>query len=151
MFPSAWSLNSLWFHNTRSHLIHGTNTFTLTLYKGPLGGDKVTMLTHTYPHKHLRNSNIKVSICNQQAGSPLYVRPDVWSGDFASLESMVIYGTQCPYRDQVLLNNTKPTYTRSQIIHYMNIAPLRLPFIKNDDCAKKPLSTKWANHHASRF
>ena len=42
-----------------------------------LGGDKVSMLTHTYPHKPLMK--IKVTICNHQAGSPLYVWPDVWS------------------------------------------------------------------------
>ena len=42
-----------------------------------LGGDKVSrpMLTHTYPHKPLRK--IKVTICNHQADSPLYVWPDV--------------------------------------------------------------------------
>ena len=45
----------------------------------PLGGDKVSMLTYTYPHKPLRK--IKVTICNRQADSPLYVWPDVWSGD----------------------------------------------------------------------
>ena len=41
--------------------------------------DKVNMLIHTYPHKPLRK--IKVTICNHQADSPLYVWPDVRSGD----------------------------------------------------------------------
>ena len=45
----------------------------------PLGGDKVSMLTHTYPHKPPRK--ITVTICNHQADSPLHVWPDVWSGD----------------------------------------------------------------------
>ena len=45
----------------------------------PLGGDKVSMLTHTYPHKPLRK--IKVTMCNHQADSPLYVLPDVCPGD----------------------------------------------------------------------
>ena len=41
----------------------------------PFGADKVSMLTHTYPHKPLRK--IKVTIFNHQADSPLYVWPDV--------------------------------------------------------------------------
>ena len=40
-----------------------------------LRGDKVSMLTHTYPHKPLRK--IKVTICNHQADDPLYVWPNV--------------------------------------------------------------------------
>ena len=40
-----------------------------------LGGDRVSILTHTFPHKPLRN--IKVAICNHQADSPLFVWPDV--------------------------------------------------------------------------
>ena len=44
-----------------------------------LGGDKVSMLTHIYPHKP--QGNIEVTICNHQADSPLFVWPDVWSGD----------------------------------------------------------------------
>ena len=35
----------------------------------PLRGDKVSMLTHTYPHKPLRNT--EVTICNHQTDSPL--------------------------------------------------------------------------------
>ena len=37
------------------------------------------MLTHTYTQKPMRK--IKVTICNYQADSPLYVWPDVWSSD----------------------------------------------------------------------
>ena len=48
------------------------NLFSFT---AALGGDKVSMLTHTYPHKPL--GNIEVTICNHQADSPLYVWPDV--------------------------------------------------------------------------
>ena len=44
-----------------------------------LGGDKGSMLTHIYPHKPPKKN--KVIICNHQADSPLYVWPDVWSGD----------------------------------------------------------------------
>ena len=39
------------------------------------GNNKVSMLTHTYPHKPLRK--IKVVICNHQADNPLYMWPDV--------------------------------------------------------------------------
>ena len=35
---------------------------------------------------------------------------DVWSGDFVNLDkSNVIRDTECPYWNQVLLNNTNPT------------------------------------------
>ena len=44
-----------------------------------LRGDKVSMLTHTYPHKPPRKT--KVTLYNHQADSPLYVWPDVWSDD----------------------------------------------------------------------
>ena len=52
-------------------------TFVYNFQKGPLEDDKVSVLTHTctYLHKPLRK--IKVTICNHQADSPLYVWPDV--------------------------------------------------------------------------
>ena len=40
-----------------------------------LRGDKVSMLTHTYPHKPLRK--IKAAECTHQADSPLNVWPDI--------------------------------------------------------------------------
>ena len=45
----------------------------------PLRGNKVSLLTHTYPHKPLRK--IKVTMRNHQVDSPFYVWPDVRSGD----------------------------------------------------------------------
>ena len=45
----------------------------------PLWGDKVGMLTHTYPHKPL--SKTEVTIGNHQTDSPLCVWPDVCSDD----------------------------------------------------------------------
>ena len=45
------------------------------------------MFTHTYPHKPLRK--IKVTICNHQADIPLYVWPDVWSGDVQALKKYI--------------------------------------------------------------
>ena len=47
---------------------------------------------------------------NHQADSPLYVWPDVWSADLhLFIKSMVIHDTECPYWDQVSLNNTNQT------------------------------------------
>ena len=54
---------------------HGTTETAKIRPMISLGGDKVSMLTHTYPHKPLRKN--KVTICNHQADSPLYVWPDV--------------------------------------------------------------------------
>ena len=51
---------------------------------------------------------------NHQADSPLYVLPDVWSADLHLLiKSTVIHDTECPYWDQVSLNNTNQTFTSS--------------------------------------
>ena len=48
---------------------------------------------------------------NHQADSPLCVWPYVWSADLHLLiKSMVIHDTECPYWDQVSLNNiNQPT------------------------------------------
>ena len=42
-----------------------------------LEGDKVSVLTNTYPHKSYRK--IKLAICHHQVDSPLYVWSSVWS------------------------------------------------------------------------
>ena len=44
-----------------------------------------------------------MATCNHQADSPLYVEPDVRSGE----KSVVICNTECPSWDQVSLNTTK--------------------------------------------
>ena len=44
-----------------------------------LRGDNMSMLTHTHSHKPPRKINM--TICNHQADRPLYVWPDIWSGD----------------------------------------------------------------------
>ena len=75
------------------------------LLTSPLEGDKVSMFTHTYPHKPPRN--IKVTTCNHQA--------DFMCGLMSCLvvckfrKSMVIHDTECPYWDEVSLNNTNHT------------------------------------------
>ena len=46
-----------------------------------LGVDKVSMLTHTYPHRPLRKIEVTIRNLNRQADSLLYVWPDVLSGD----------------------------------------------------------------------
>ena len=57
----------------------------------PSGGDKVSMWTHTYPHKLLRK--IKVTICNHQADRSLYVWPNVWSGNCKFRKKIWLYMT----------------------------------------------------------
>ena len=54
---------------------------------------------------------------NHQADSPHYVWPDVWSADLHVLiKSMVIHDTECPYWDQVSLNNTnQPTFMQRSV------------------------------------
>ena len=45
-----------------------------------------------------------------QADSPLYVWPDVWSADLhLFIKNMVIHDIECPYWDQLSLNNTNQT------------------------------------------
>ena len=64
----------------------------------------MSMLTRTYPPPR----TIKVTICNHQVNRPVQLWPDVCFGDLqAKNKSVVIHGTECPYRDQVSLNNTK--------------------------------------------
>ena len=59
---------------------------------------------------------------NHQADSPLYVWPDVWSADLHLLiKNMVIHDTECPYWDQVSLNNTNQTKP-NQFLNPKNIA-----------------------------
>ena len=54
-----------WFHNFEEKVSP------VLLCAVTLGGDKASMFTHTYPHKPL--GKIKVTICNHQADSSLYV------------------------------------------------------------------------------
>ena len=58
----------------------------------------------------LVKNDLRSVALTHQADSPLYVWPDVWSADFHLLiKSMVIHDTECPYWDQVSLNNTNQT------------------------------------------
>ena len=82
-----------------SELPSEMTTLCLYLYSR---SNTVSMLTHTYLLKPLRK--IKMTVCNHQADSPLYVWSDVWSSGL-----QVIYDTECPFWDQVSLNNTNPT------------------------------------------
>ena len=68
------------------------------------GGDKVSMLTHRYPHK--LPWKIKVAICSYQADSPFYLWPIIWCGDWRAKKEYGLYDTECPFWDQVSLNNT---------------------------------------------
>ena len=70
-----------------------------------LGSDRVSMLTHTYPHKLLRKT--KVTICNHEVDSLFYLWPGVCTCDLQAKKSMAVIDAECPYWDLVLLNNTK--------------------------------------------
>ena len=73
---------------------------------------------------------------NHQADSSLYVWPDVWSADLHLLiKSMIIHDTECPYWDQVSLNNTNQTntylfwnsFSLPWLILCFHSIPLRIP------------------------
>ena len=49
--------------------------FSRSVFQTTLGGDKVSMLSHMYPHKPL--GKIKATICNHQADRQPFVWPDV--------------------------------------------------------------------------
>ena len=87
----------------------------MTLKLSPLGGDKGSMLTHTYQHKP--PIKIKVTICNHQADSSLYVWPDVWSGDLQVQKKIWSYMTPNVLTswDQVSLNNTNQTIKKCSV------------------------------------
>ena len=81
----------------------------------PLGVIKFSMLTHTYPHNtprkiksdHMQSPGWQPTLCVAWC--------QIWW--FASLDkSMVIHDTECPYWDQVSLNNTNPTQTQSKCL-----------------------------------
>ena len=58
--------------------------------------------THTKP-----GGRLKWSYAKSPGWRPFYVWPCVWSADLHLLiKSMVIHDTECPYWDQVSLNNT---------------------------------------------
>ena len=68
----------------------------LTHFRSTFGVHKVSTLSHTYPHRPLRN--IKMAIGNHQIDCPFYLWPDVCYGDLkAKQNSVVIRDTECPY------------------------------------------------------
>ena len=75
----------------------------------PLWGDKVSMLTHIYPHKPRRK--IEMTICKITRLTAHFMcglMSDLLICKF--IKCMVIHDTECPYWDQVSLNNTnQPT------------------------------------------
>ena len=79
-FPTEWTVNTclcsifISISHLRDLLEIGCLSLSpLTPTPVPFRGDNVSMLIHTYPHKPLRK--IKVTICNHQADSPLYLWP----------------------------------------------------------------------------
>ena len=65
------------------------------------------MLTHTYPHKPLRD--ITVTICKLIAHFKCGLMSDLVVCKFR--KSMVIHDTECHYWDQLLFKNTNQAYT----------------------------------------
>ena len=76
-------------------------------------GDKVSVLTHTYPHKIQRN--IKIAICSHQVDSPIYLWTDVCSGDLKAKKRVWSYTTAD------VLTETRCQYTSSNSISYARI------------------------------
>ena len=72
-------------------------------------GEKVSMLTHEYPCKSLRK------IDNSDLQSPsvffMYWCLPWWFASKQKDRSMIIHDTECPYLDQVSLNNTKTCFS----------------------------------------
>ena len=70
-----------------------------------LRGDKVSMLTHTYPHKPLRKIKVAIyTFTRLTAHLMCSLTSDLVICKFS--KRMVIHDTECPYWDQVSLNNT---------------------------------------------
>ena len=60
-----------------------------------LGGDKVSMLVHTYPHKPLRKSKWSAAISRLRARFMCGLMSDLVICKFR--KTMVIHDTECPY------------------------------------------------------
>ena len=71
----AIKLPTFWAQQPEVWFLQAEAQFHIRKITDPLWGDKVSMLTHIYPHKPWRN--IEVTMQNHQADSPLYVWPDV--------------------------------------------------------------------------
>ena len=83
---------------------------------------------------------------NHQAESPLYVWSDVWSADVHLLiKSMVIHDTECPYWDQVSLNN-KPN-----LIHVHLVNCWEYCFIYEQELLVKKFMVGWAYYFYKSF
>ena len=96
-FDPGWGL-SVW-------VLDQTITITIT----PLWGDKVSMLTHIYPHKPRRKTEVTIcKITRLTAHFMCGLMSDLLICNCLR-KVMVIHDTECPYWDQVSLNNTKPT------------------------------------------
>ena len=88
--------------------VYNLSNNTLGLVVLPLEGDKVSMLTHTYPHNPMRK--IKVTICKITRLTIHFMcslMSDLVICKFG--KSLVIHDTECPFWDQVSLNNTNKT------------------------------------------
>ena len=74
---------------------------------------------------------IKVTICSHQADNPRYVWPDVWLVISKFRKSMA-YMTECPYWDQVSLNNPNPNPNSTYVDHLFNTCATVQFYIENE-------------------
>ena len=87
------------------HKIHWAFAITCIMIK-TLWGDKLSTLTHMYPHKPWRNINWWSSAITRLAANLRVLWCLIWW--CSSIEKrMVTHDTECPYLDQVSLNKSK--------------------------------------------
>ena len=86
------------------------------IYSNPLWGDK-SEYVNPYIPTQTQEEYWSDHMQNHQADSPLYVWPDVWSADLhLFIKNMAIHDIECPYWDQMSLNNTNQSYTQKWLV-----------------------------------
>ena len=91
---------------------------------------------------------------NHQADSSLYVWPSVWSADLhLFLKSVVIHDTECPYWDQVSLDNTKPNQPPRvlRVVRFEQVHLLDENTAHTSDKSFNSLSSSGAIFHSTRY
>ena len=108
-----------------------------------LWGDKVSMLTHIFPHKPLRKIEVTTAcICKITRLTANFIMCSLMSDMLICkfIKSVVIHDTECPYWDQVSLNNTKPNFDRLYILNY---TPMGV--VIHNHLPRKPLISSYYN------
>ena len=87
-----------------------------------LGGDKVSMVTHTYPHKPLRKTGYHMESLGWHPTLCVAWCLIWW---LLSLKSMVIHNAKCPYWDQVSFKPRKPKPMCDPICNWCSLSSFR--------------------------